>query len=124
VNGCSTVAVVLDIHTEEVVFEAACDGHFSETGFEYFKDLSDNDGAVMGYFHVVNIPGNGALGSIYGRIGNAWVIRVENEAAGGKDRGEQFVPQEAAHDAAINGFVALDVENLGVMFTFVDDEPS
>jgi hypothetical protein len=76
VDGGGSVAVVGDFYPEEFVGEAACDGHCTESVFEEVKDFFDNGRAVVGDFHVVDVPRDGALGAVDGGIGDARIVRI------------------------------------------------
>ena len=103
VDRCGPVADVRDLHSEELVVAAAGFGHGAETLFEEGDDIGDDGWVDMGNFHVVDVPGDRALGAVDCGIGNTEVVGVHCETAGGEDGGEQFVPKEAAHDASVDG---------------------
>jgi hypothetical protein len=101
VNGGSAIAVVGDVHTKELMDWAVGNRHFAKAQLQEVKHYSDNGGVDMGDVHVIDVPSDGTLGAIDGGIGNAEVIRIEDETAGNKDGGEKFVPEETPHDAAV-----------------------
>jgi hypothetical protein len=74
---------------QESVDASTGDGHFAETGFHEFEDGRDDGRINVRHLHVVDVPCNDALFAVDGGIGDAKVVRVEDETFGGEYRGEK-----------------------------------
>jgi hypothetical protein len=79
VDGDGAVAGEFEVHAEELVFRSARDSHFSEVALEHCDDLVDGGRADVGYFGVVNVPDDGALGAVDGGVCHAEIVRVDSE---------------------------------------------
>lgn len=110
------VGVEGDGHAKEIMYFASGGVQWNKVCFNGGENAV-NDGQVdVRDFVVIYIPGNSALGAIKGGIGDTRVVWVEGEAEAFKGVSEEFVPEEAALDAAVEGTVEAKVEGWAIVF--------
>lgn len=113
------ICVESEVHAKERLRWTAGDGHCAKMRFQGFDDVGDDFWIFMGDFRIVDIPGDSALRSIDGCVGDAVVVWIDREAHALQGRGKKFVPKDTANDASVDGFVATDVKDFDL--SFVDD---
>jgi hypothetical protein len=92
----------------------AGDFHFFEMGLQFVNDGGNDRGILVGDFGVINIPTDGTLGALNQAVGDAMVVRVEDETHRFEGLGKEFIPQEGGLNAAVKG---LDKTHVGTPFS-------